>query len=608
LMRYSIEGSILERDGNELKACVAKRVAATLAPCNRTCFSGVLSDSYDDETSEASSLDDLVRKEHPTRRLLSSYTLEVNPVVVDPVEALKTSLEALRETAALSKAITAGGYGGAAPEALTGGSALQVEDVTKNKSLRSQGLAALRDWNRQEPFRDFLKSRMKDVSDSFIDHFVSLVDEFHLKKQEALELDLRQAVAGEKSLPQAAIHRVESLVKALKDATPPPAPTQPPAGLAPLKRETPEGAHKFRGQHVFPGEVEVTSGIYKGSKLHLLGQHEGNLYVKPQTESPDRSVNLQALPIVDAGKSYKINTPPRNYIAPELVHADEHGIADHTHTMDQKYLMHGIDLTKPAEGVPHDVQGLTASTSPHKVGWYQSAHGKVGYVKPDLPEHAWDWDQWDSPGDQRQLGIPEREALYHNLARDYFGMGAHVPTTALFTHPQTGEKMSVIERVPNAQHYDSDDDDIGYAVQQAGNNGSLDKLAMMDAVLGQYDRHEGNYMVTPEAPFVHHIDNGMVFNHNPQPQHKSQEPTYLNHYFKNSTLDDYYPNVRETPVHPEAAKWILGLNPDQLHQRLLTSKVPARFATASADKLRALQQLMWSENPTRGAMLDIGGR
>src|SRR4051812_33783972 len=44
LMRYSIEGSTLDRDGNKLKRAVAKRVAATIKPCNRSCISGVISD------------------------------------------------------------------------------------------------------------------------------------------------------------------------------------------------------------------------------------------------------------------------------------------------------------------------------------------------------------------------------------------------------------------------------------------------------------------------------------------------------------------------------------------------------------------------------------
>jgi hypothetical protein len=47
LVRFSIEGSTLERDKdqpNRLALSVARRVALTLKPCNRTCASGLISD------------------------------------------------------------------------------------------------------------------------------------------------------------------------------------------------------------------------------------------------------------------------------------------------------------------------------------------------------------------------------------------------------------------------------------------------------------------------------------------------------------------------------------------------------------------------------------
>jgi hypothetical protein len=44
LLRYSIEGSTIERDGQYLNKTVARRVAATIKPCNRSCDSGILAD------------------------------------------------------------------------------------------------------------------------------------------------------------------------------------------------------------------------------------------------------------------------------------------------------------------------------------------------------------------------------------------------------------------------------------------------------------------------------------------------------------------------------------------------------------------------------------
>jgi hypothetical protein len=605
LMRYSIEGSTLEREGNVLKRCVARRVAATLKPCNRTCFSGVLSDDQGSPTEESSSsdLESLVRHEHPTRRILGSYELEVNPVVVDPVQLLKDSLESLREAAALSKAISAGGYA-AAPTSLAGGSALQAESVsTEERTLRNRSLAALRDWDRKGDFRKFLKSRLPDASQSFINHFVSLVDDFHLRKQQTLEEDLWKAVRGKVSTAHApTLERVRALTAELKKATePPPPPAEP--QLKPLAQETPAGLHKFRGQQVHPGEVEVTSGIYQGSKMHLLGQHGEHLYVKPMTAAEDDAKSLKKLPIKDLGRTYRITRPPKNHLEPHLVHAGQHADPKHSRTPAQQQLMHGIDLNRRADGVESQFPGQSGFKTPHLSGWYQSAYGKLGYVKPEPTRGDFKWDRWSRPELQQQFSAGDREALYHNLANDFFGLGAHVPTTASFVHPKTGEKMTISERVPNAAHYDNDNDDHGFALQQAGQNGSLDKLAMMDLVLGQADRNPGNYMMTEHAPFVHHIDNGLIFNHQPSPDNKSEIPAYLGDYTKLAGEGA----LQQSPVHPHAAQWVLGLNPDDLHNRLVAAGVPAPFARASSHKLQALQQLMWNgRQPTRGEMLKIG--
>jgi hypothetical protein len=613
LMRYSIEGSTLEREGNVLKRCVARRVAATLKPCNRTCFSGVLSDTADETTAPPSaSLEALVRNEHPTRRILGSYELEVNPVLADPVELLKNSLESLREAAALSKAISAGGYA-AAPGSLSGGSALQAEDVSKEeRTLRNRSLAALRDWDRKTDFRKFLKSRLSDASESFIDHFVGLVDDFHLRKQASLEGDLWKAVRGKVSAAHApALERMRALTAELRKATetPPPAPPAPAAAtpeaqLKPLSHQMPAGLHKFRGQHVEPGEVEVTSGIYKGSKLHLLGQHGEHLYVKPQTASQDDATSLKKLPIKDLGRTFKISRPPKNYLEPHLVHAAEHADPKHSRAPAQQQLLHGIDLNRRAPGIESQFPGMSGMQMPHLSGWYQSAYGKTGYVKPEPTKGSFNWSKWSRPELHEQYPVADREALYHNLAHEFFGMGAHVPTTAAFTHPKSGEKMTISERVPNAAHYDDDNDDHQFAIQQAGQNGSLDKLAMMDVALGQWDRNPGNYMVSEQAPFVHHIDNGLLFNHHPAEDNKSQIPDYLQHYHQ---LSGEAPSMEESPIHPHAAQWVLGLNHEDLHNRLVAAGVPAPFARASSHRLQALQQLMWNgKQPTRGEMLKIG--
>lgn len=895
LMRYSIEGSTLERDGNVLKRCVARRVAATIKPCNRTCFSGVLADNAQEAPKEQESgLETLLRAENPLKQRLSSYELEIDPVVADPVMLLKNSLETLKEFSTLSKAIAAGGMD-AAPSTLSGGSALQREDVSTLKKLRNSGLAALRDWDHKGDFRSFLKTRMPDASESFIDHFIGLVDDYHVKKQESLESDLVKAVYG--AAPQGAAQipgfltvqgrsvdpvnvssssfddregvlvtprgtfkawspstqgpvpaaafaqrlgdpkaaafssyvagqwaRLHSLAQQgtlplevslhtalfnkFTPSTPLPAqdliygdlaqlpaeklitdssrylnamrgagdglvldqrlvrhlfgldstldtatvsylhnlledPINEPAlagltrhfnghdavraaledprlkdllqdspehGVLPgllrawiacdddgsevrpfwdavgeftelptvvksegdlplrtarlhrqwcqkhgeipalmlyhayivpqllhaaasrsilgkmqdlaanLKKaagedhskladlsKVPAGAHKFKGRHVMPGEVEVLAGPHKGSKLHMLGHDDQHVYVKPQTDDPNAAIKVAKLSKDKEGVAYKINRTHTPVVGEHQVHADVHGHPTLTQKDSQKLLMHGLDLGQKAD-LDSTREGITAHEAPEQTGWYQSASGQFGYVKPNSASARRHLSSMGDEWSQGQVSPPQREAIYHNLAHDFFGLGEHVPTTAIFKHPKTGKEMSIIQRVKDGKHYDSDDDDAQFAVHQAGETGQLDKLAMMDAVLGQDDRHDGNFMLTPHTPFVHHIDNGMIFMHGRGGEYYPSDAMQYYHDNHPTMRAEGHKSIHTTPIHPEAAKWVLGLNADDLHSRLLRSGVPEKFAHQSSKKLRAMQNLMWTGQPTRGDIFKIGGQ
>lgn len=207
LMRYSIEGSTLDRDPNNkniLKRAIARRVAATIKPCNRSCISGVLSDSQETPTKEVSkeALAELIRHEDPNKIILSSYEGEFEPIVSDPFEKLKAALEGLHEVNEFNKALSAGGYN-AMPTSLTGGSALQVEsfdEKKKKKYLQNQAMGAMRDWRGRGDIKKFLKHRMPDASESFIEHFANLVNDYQVKKMVYLEDNLIKAVSGSKEL------------------------------------------------------------------------------------------------------------------------------------------------------------------------------------------------------------------------------------------------------------------------------------------------------------------------------------------------------------------------------------------------------------------------
>jgi hypothetical protein len=197
LVRFSIEGSTLERDKdqpNRLALSVARRVALTLKPCNRTCASGLISDpkapeGFDKQPETDRHVTRLIGSPvekaetlpHPLYTKLGGvHEVQSNPFLDEDTLA-KIKLVA---KASMLKALTAGSYAGTAPSALVGGSALQRED----RGLRARAMAALRDYGKKKfdkaEFRAFAKTYLPEADDNFVDHFADLAHEYHMKKAE----------------------------------------------------------------------------------------------------------------------------------------------------------------------------------------------------------------------------------------------------------------------------------------------------------------------------------------------------------------------------------------------------------------------------------------
>jgi hypothetical protein len=189
LARFSIEGSTLKKEGNRLARSIARKVALTLKPCNKTAISGLVADPLGakpvtEKAATKSLLDGLVetsKSDKPGSQLLGSYETDESIIVTqDPVQLLKTSASTLRR---LVKTYAAG-QGGGAPSTLEGGAALQREDISERARLKNQMKAAIRDFDpiEHKDVRKFLKHRMPEASDSFIEHFEDLIGDVHARK------------------------------------------------------------------------------------------------------------------------------------------------------------------------------------------------------------------------------------------------------------------------------------------------------------------------------------------------------------------------------------------------------------------------------------------
>lgn len=200
LVRYSIEGTTLARDGNKIKKCVAKKVACTIKPCNKAAVSSVVEDPA--EKKGKSIVEQLQRNElrRPDEEFLGGYEGEYQPFVSAPTGFEQLSKAAKRLDETLAKMLTAGGVGGP-PSGLTGGAALAREDLGSRKKriefAKNQVLAAYRDWSGVIPFKEHIKKhKLGDASDEFIDHFADLVEDYHVRKAEE-PLPPIQAAEGE---------------------------------------------------------------------------------------------------------------------------------------------------------------------------------------------------------------------------------------------------------------------------------------------------------------------------------------------------------------------------------------------------------------------------
>lgn len=171
VIRYSIEGSTIKRDGNVLEKSIMRAVAATVKPANRSASAGLLYDPENPKGSETKKDDPLssIKKfEDPSQKILGGGN---GGILFDP----------------LIKTITAGGSN-AAPSTLTGGAAL-AREWRGNPSLKARSLAALRDFDGKdkEDLKKFLKSCLPEADDSYIDYFTDLVDDVQVKKSQLID-------------------------------------------------------------------------------------------------------------------------------------------------------------------------------------------------------------------------------------------------------------------------------------------------------------------------------------------------------------------------------------------------------------------------------------
>lgn len=341
--------------------------------------------------------------------------------------------------------------------------------------------------------------------------------------------------------------------------------------------------YHWNGADIKPGVIKIHGFSGQPSKrLQLLEEGPERHFIRDPV--------AKKVHWIDASNSraFKIESSPKMLSTrSSKVRAKIHGALEHSDSPEQIALIDGLDMGQ-SPSVTNNV-GITGMKRPTVTGIYKNAKGDKVFVKPSK---VW-------AADDHELGYSgaHREAAYYQLAKDFFGLGKHVPVTTAFFHPVTGEPYSAQALVDGAEHYSFSSPEHAVIIHNLSEDGTLDKLHLMDHILNQNDRHNGNYMLSPKSPFLHLIDNGSSMLDTDITRADGKElPVYFDpNYHVGKQLS-------AKPIHPEAENWLLGLDPTKLAKQLATLKVPKVQAEHILDKLLYFQHKV---SVTRGMSREL---
>ena len=278
---------------------------------------------------------------------------------------------------------------------------------------------------------------------------------------------------------------------------------------------------------------------------------------------------------------------------PTKIDAALHTHPDIPQTDSQKNIHHGLNLTR------FDIPASTSSTA---VGLHLGKH-----PRPEDPsQHVIIKESWNHaitpysqtlgdfmPTNARLMDATHREVAFHNLARDYFGLGAHVPETSAFQLPsKTGRKknFSAQRWIPGAdsgfihideQRHKSPNSDYDF------NDEAQQKMSLMDMILGNSDRHHENFL--SNKGHLHLIDNGLAFNY-------GQE--------RPSNFNSPVPRYQDPKQHftADTFDYLEKLDPKAFAQHLANNKVPRSIAKQAVMRLMAAKN--YAQNNYNSGLYD----
>jgi hypothetical protein len=317
-----------------------------------------------------------------------------------------------------------------------------------------------------------------------------------------------------------------------------------------LNTPAPPETVSFQGKQVKPGHMDRY-----GTPMALLGTTPEHLIAIPHEKLSgwDEKDMVKIPRKNDLG--FKVDKYPEILGEPSVVDSQKHGVGDFIHHQDIHDLANGFDFGQ-------NKTPATRGSLRRYNFWAKNAEGKPVFVK-GAPEEG-------------GLEESKMEGTYHNLARDFFGLGKYVPRTAVVNHPATGRQYAIIEHT-GGTHHDPKMPSHRQTIADLSSNGELHKIALMDAVMANPDRHDHNYTLGPEGLKL--IDQGLSTTGGIY-----EVPHYLRAAQQVTGQDPKY-----TALHPAAQKWLQSLDPTEFELQLRRHGVDESKIHFVKSRLQAIQ-------------------
>jgi hypothetical protein len=277
---------------------------------------------------------------------------------------------------------------------------------------------------------------------------------------------------------------------------------------------------------------------------------------------------------------YDVVKYPVHHQTSTVIDPDRDGVGDFLHHDDVKQLFRGVDVN-PENATGHPTSGTRRFFS----HWTKNQDGAPVFVK--------------QPPREDEFNEARREATYHNVARDFFGLGHYLPRVGLVRNPQTGTEHALIEGI-NGEHYNHVTPDPRHLKVLTGlyHSGESDKMAMMNTILSNSDRHQGNIMFPENEDTLKLIDHGLSLHGYPGVK-AVWDTGHGPAYYLMPHLADQNINPTDDPIHPAAQKWLNDLDPAELDAQLRRHELPERYVRSAVGRLKALKMLAQKKNMSK---------